>query len=234
MKTITGIELTKNCPLPERSLIGKRCGALTVTKWEGRPISKRTKDSYWRCVCDCGRSIIVDQSGLTRRSRKLRKCCGCTSRSRKGINKIHGGCYTAEYSIWQAMRCRCKGIGKKSAKNYKDRGIRFCDRWNNFENFLADLGLRPSNKHTLDRIDNNKGYSPENCRWADRITQANNTTRVKIISWNGVTKTVSEWARHLGINKMTLYFRVFRLNWPIERAMTTGAKLVTEKHIQIK
>lgn len=127
---------------------------------------------------------------------------------------------TRTYKAWSAMRVRVEGRTPHAKKVYKDRGITVCERWQTFENFLADMGECPP-KHSLDRIDNDKGYEPGNCRWADDKTQMGNRTVSTRLTYNGVTLHLSEWARRLGIQQGTLSRRLNVYGWSVERALST-------------
>lgn len=107
------------------------------------------------------------------------------------------------------MKSRCLNKNKKSYSDYGGRGIKVCDRWMKFENFLEDMGERPAGM-SLDRIDNNGNYCKENCRWATNHQQANNKRSNRLVTFHGVTKSASEWADDLGINRATLYDRLYR------------------------
>jgi hypothetical protein len=134
---------------------------------------------------------------------------------------------TPEWKTWSSMRQRCKPDNKDAA-NYFQRGIAVCERWSSFENFIADMGLRPSGKSSIDRIDNNKGYSPENCRWATRIEQESNKRTTVLLEVNGVSKTQAEWARQLGTNPTTIMRRL-KAGWSIHDACTTAPILKVKR-----
>lgn len=129
------------------------------------------------------------------------------------------------YCTWLAMRKRCLNPKDKDFKRYGARGITVCERWNNengFLNFLKDMGERPP-RMTIDRIDNSGGYTPENCRWATSKEQANNTRSNHLLSYEGKTKTLSQWSDHLGINEDALRRRIYIYKMPIKKAMTEGS-----------
>ena len=126
------------------------------------------------------------------------------------------------YKVWSKMKCRCTNPNNPKYKDYGGRGIRVCDRWlDSFEAFAADLGERPSSDHSIERNDVNGPYSPDNCRWADRLTQQNNRRDNRYLTWNGRTLTLSQWARETGLHKNTLYNRI-RRGWSIERTLCTS------------
>jgi hypothetical protein len=133
----------------------------------------------------------------------------------------HGMHGSPEYRAWQQMRQRCQNPGNQRFDRYGGRGIKVCPRWDgSFLAFYADMGPRPSPTHSLDRIDNDGDYSPENCRWATRAEQNRNRGDCIILDHDGMRMTVAEWARHLGINVRTLSLRIEQ-GWDAVRALTT-------------
>lgn len=120
---------------------------------------------------------------------------------------------------WYNMHARCSAESKKHRTRYFDRGIKVCERWASFENFLADMGLCPLGLQ-LDRIKNDRGYEPSNCRWATRHEQQSNTRRNHLITFNGRTQTLTAWAREIGIPYATLAERLRRYGWTVEQALT--------------
>lgn len=130
-----------------------------------------------------------------------------------------------EYSAWSSLRRRCGGKTRDSDKKYyKHKGIKVCDRWRDYLNFLEDMGRAPSDKHSLDRIDNSKGYSKENCRWATHLQQMQNTDANNYVSYNGKTQSVAAWARELKIAYWVLSDRVGKLGWSVEKAFMTPVR----------
>src|SRR3990167_5943872 len=134
--------------------------------------------------------------------------------------KTHGLTKIPEYRCWSSMRGRC---GDKKNALYGGKGIKVCERWNDFKNFLEDMGPRLSCKHSLDRIDSHGNYEPSNCRWATRTQQNNNRKNVNILTLNGVTKTISDWADHFKMNNGTIRSRINR-GWPVEKALFNGLR----------
>lgn len=147
------------------------------------------------------------------------KSCGCYRDSMtRTRSATHGMSGTPTHRSWKAMLTRALNPNIPGAANYSGRGIGVCDAWLKFENFLFDMGERPLGM-TLDRVDNNQGYSPGNCRWATPSEQANNTRNCVLLTLNGITLNIKQWARHLGVPPDRLYGRI-RRGWPPERALT--------------
>lgn len=185
-------------------LKGKKFGRWTALVYVG--------NSQWLCQCDCGTVKNVDTYSLRSAGTKS---CGCI---KKKYDKQLKCWDIREYRIWSGMRGRCYGHHHSNI-NYKQRGIKICDRWDKFENFIEDMGAAPTNKHTLERMNNNGNYTPENCKWATRKQQNRNHRRNRRITFKGETKILVEWSETLGINYNTLTKRL-NSGWPIEKALT--------------
>lgn len=136
--------------------------------------------------------------------------------------KKHGLCKTPEHMAWCSMKDRCYNQNTEQYRHYGGRGIKVCERWENFFlNFLEDMGERPSIGHSLDRFPNKSGdYAPDNCRWATQLEQQNNRVDNVIITYKGISKTYSEWGRFVGINKTVLRERICCSGWSIEKSLT--------------
>ena len=172
--------------------------------------------SFWKFACDCGRTKIMTATVV---KNGYSKSCGCTM----GKGQLtHGMTDSPEYNSWCAMRKRVNNVNHVAYHRYGGRGITVCSEWeDSFENFYADMGERPK-ETSLDRIDNTKGYFKENCRWADRHTQASNTRGNIIVHFNGEDITVAEFARRNNIKESTLNERRRRLNISPEEAAALG------------
>lgn len=160
---------------------------------------------FWECVCACGKHKYAYGSDL--RSARVQSC-GCLQKEGNS-NRSHGMTRTSTYEIWKSMRQRCENPNVKPYCNYGGRGIKVCKRWQKFENFYADMGVRPAGL-SLERRDNNKGYAPSNCYWATRKEQANNTRRRRTLKAHGREQTVYAWAAELGCAASTLYRRIHK------------------------
>lgn len=134
-------------------------------------------------------------------------------------NWIHGLSTSPEYKAWSMMKWRCLNPNCNYYKNYGGRGITICERWLNFENFYADMGKKPTPNHTLDRIDNNKGYEKDNCRWATKTEQAGNRRNVAKHEWEGRVVSTAELARIRGLHKATLHARLNKYRMSLDEAV---------------
>lgn len=182
---------------------GQKYGKLTILK---KVIKKPARSSLLYCECECGtrKNIAIYQWG-----RQI--SCGCM----RGVD--HGLSKTRTHQLWRAMLSRCSGsqASQRNRRSYFLRGITVCKRWGKFTNFLADMGHAPDGL-TLERIDNNKGYSPSNCRWATWDEQKRNTTRNKLITFQGQTLCASDWARKIGVDPMLIIGRLYKKIRPPE------------------
>jgi len=167
--------------------------------------------AHWLCECVCGIRKAVCGSDL--RSHKS-ESCGCPRRLYGGYDSDH----PIEYRTFRSMWNRCTDPKNVEYKHYGGRGITICERWRLFVNFLSDVGVRPGPDYSLDRVNNDGNYEPGNVRWATRLEQANNTQKVRLITFNNQTHTIAEWARRLGYSYPTLHKRFKQ--WSLEKALT--------------
>lgn len=196
-------------------------------------------DRYNRvtCRCECGVTTDVLSFCLTSGSSKSCGSPGCRepmseeSKARIGAaNRTHGKTQTPEYMAWSAMLNRCLNPTNEAYENYGGRGITVCDEWKtSFEAFFAHMGNRPSSRHSLDRVDNEKGYSPENCEWRPVEIQNLNKRNTVWVDWRGVRITLSEAAQKAGVNYYTAHERIFRLGWEVDRALTAPTRKVKQR-----
>ncbi|QVW08761.1 AP2 domain-containing protein [Phage CBW1004C-Prop1] len=244
-------------------MTGNRYNELVAIKRVG---SCRSGDAKWLFQCDCGNQFSA--SGYAARTSKIINCPQCAKERAKTASIKHGRAKTSEFGIWTDMQTRCLNPNSTSYPNYGGRGIGICQRWMKFQNFFQDMGPRPSMNHSIDRIDPDGDYSPDNCRWATHKEQSRNkrnTIRVTIngvtkplvewceeygcgkaaayqrrargldgeqiflgtdqrITFKGITDTFSGWSKRTGIKPNTLAMRVNKYQWPVEKALTKGAK----------
>lgn len=193
-------------PNVRKNVIGNRYGRVVVLN-DAEDGKRRHRRVF--CRCDCGVEKVLSLDGLTKGTIVS---CGCRMREIASIyRKTHGKRNTTEFNIWIGIKQRCTNSNNRMYPRYGGRGIKICDRWvNSFEDFLKDMGCRPSLSHSIDRIDNDGDYSPENCRWAIHVTQANNTSTNHMIEHNGETKSIADWARETGIPANRIQSRISR------------------------
>lgn len=199
------------------NMSGKRFGSVVVIKRVENEQGTGTKQAKWLCVCDCGNEFIVSGADIRRGHTKS---CGCY---RNTHLVTHGESKTRLYRIWRRIKGTCASI---AYTYYGARGISVCDEWaHSFEAF-RDWALANGYRDdlTIDRIDSNGNYCPENCRWATMQEQANNTRRNIIIEHKGEKHTLAEWSVILCMNYMTLYNRIIRGHWSVEKAFSMPAR----------
>lgn len=198
-----------------------------------RPIKKtKNRQIIWECICDCGNKTM---STITSLKNGRKKSCGCIKHKfgHIGYNKKHNMCQTKIYKTWERIRKRCRE-NYHERKYYFDKSICVCKEWDNLEDgFLNFLRWSLNNGYkenlTIDRIDSNGNYCPENCRWVDKYTQANNKTNNHKLLYNGIEHGISEWARIIGIPRECLKDRITKLKWTVEKALTTPKKILKRK-----
>lgn len=190
---------------------GQRFGRLLVGNFV-----RKGKYVYWECICDCGTVKSVLSSNLTNGSTQS---CGCLLKLNGRFTRTHGKSTSRSYHKWSGMLTRCYSENSGSYPDYGGRGIRVCRRWHKFESFYSDMG-DPKPSMTLERIDNNGNYSPENCRWATRREQSRNRRSIKFLDFNGERKPLWQWTKKLKIPYSTIQTRL-RNGWSVDRALGT-------------
>lgn len=211
-----------------------RFGRLTVVGEAPRIVSPSGFSAVAAYVrCDCGVEKVVRGRGLVT---GYTNSCGCLQRELTAVkiaerSRTHGRTGTVEHHTWTTMKQRCHNPTDKQFHRYGGRGITVCERWrDNFEAFLEDMGLRPANKTSIDRIDNSKGYEPGNCRWADDIEQHNNKRNNRILTIDTESATVAEWARRSGTDMYRIHGRLAQ-GWSAQEAVfgpAGGGRFITQ------
>lgn len=209
-------------------LIGERFGRLTVIEKGGYLYGNRRA---WLCACECGETKVI--YGASLRQGKTRSC-GCLKDEVSGAligaaSRTHGEGHnkTIEYNSWVSMRQRCLNPNNPAYKDYGGRGIKICDRWNKYENFLADMGRKPDSSYSIERVENNKGYSPENCKWATMEEQCNNRRSNTLITFNGKTATLAMWSKESGTPVERIIKRI-STGWNIKDALFKPVRKMTK------
>jgi hypothetical protein len=205
-------------------ITGQKFGRLTALS---RDVSKNYVRPNWICRCDCGELIIRRNSQLINGSIQS---CGCLQKELASKRLVtHGRSNSKTYRSWAAMKARCYNPLHHAYENYGGRGISVDPTWlTSFQTFVEDMGERPSNT-TLDRIDNESGYSKVNCRWATKVEQGNNTRCNVVLEFQGESKTATEWAKDLNISYYALIKRISDYKWSVERALTTPLQKRTKR-----
>lgn len=197
-------------------ITGQRFTRLVVL---GRAPKGNNKLARWHCQCDCGKKTISLGTKLRNGSSKS---CGCYSHE-LAANRIrtHGACKDKAYSIWTAIKGRCFNANHSSYYNYGARGITMCDEWRySYQAFSDYVGEPPSAKHTIERLDNSRGYEPGNVKWATRKEQNRNTRVSRMVTFNGQTMCIGAWSEQTGISYDKLWWRIVKAGWPLERAFS--------------
>ena len=210
-------------------ITGQRFGKLFVIERKSPPTKKDTR-AHWLCRCDCGNFAIVSGKNLRNGNTKS---CGCVQKEKLRIRNYqsakHHGRNERLYCVWRSMIGRCKDKNHRSYKDYGGRGIKVCNEWlsySGFREWALKTGYDPSAKKievTIDRIDNDKDYCPENCRWINMLAQENNKRNNAIYEHNGEKHTIAEWARILGMKDSVFRSRVYH-GWDFDRIVNTPIK----------
>lgn len=195
------------------NLVGRRFGRLLVER-DGQ--TQQGGALMWRCICDCG--ARHDVLGQHLRSGRV-KSCGCLrAEQNRTAGLTHGYSRARWYGSWVQMWRRCTSPRAVGWANYGGRGITVCERWRDPAAFHADMGDHPAGLWDIDRIDNEKGYCLENCRWATRKQNINNRRVTLQVKYRGVTRSLQDWVELTGLPRRLVYERLFLLKWPPEEA----------------
>ena len=213
-------------------LTGKKFGKLIVIGFAGYyPRHDGRNDAYFNCTCDCGNDNIISVKASSLKNGNT-KSCGClAAQIIKGLNRTHGKSDTRLYSIWCRMKQRCNNPNTSESKYYHDKGIRVCKEWDSsfeaFEKWALENGYGDS--LTIDRINSEDGYCPENCRWVDKKEQTRNREVTRFITFDGKTLTPYEWERETGIKAKTILKRIDCLGWSVEDALSKPTREVKKR-----
>ena len=201
-------------------IIGKKFGRLTVVEFS----HSKGYEKYYSCRCDCGKTKTVLKGNLLNGKTKS---CGCYQKEMAIKANLLPENRRKLHDIFRHMKSRCYDPKNNRYDRYGGRGIKICDEWLNDVESFCDWALLNGYKDglTIDRIDVNSDYCPQNCRWVTQQEQSLNTTRNVYISYKGETKTLKEWANELGIKNTTLHNRIKYYGWPIERAFETPTRV---------
>lgn len=208
-------------------LTGRQFGRLTaIAKAESSIRADGKPRTRWRCKCECGNEIVVNGDNLTRGNTVS---CGCYQKDiTSKNNKTHGKTNTRLYSVWRGIKSRCHNKNVYEYRWYGARGITMCDEWKNdfdsFYNWSIANGydeMAPRGYCTIDRIDANRGYFPDNCRFISQQQQMNNIRTNRIILCDGESHTIAEWSRITGISQFKIRNRIAKLGWSPKRALQT-------------
>lgn len=204
-----------------RDLTGKVFGRLSALRVSG----KTKQNGYkWECKCECGSLIDVASTHLVTGHTKS---CGCLrAEAMSATMKKHGRSGGTEHNIWLSMLARCNNPKSHAYARYGGRGIKVCERWHKFENFFLDMGERPEGC-SIDRIDNSRGYEPDNCRWATSRQQGRNTRVNRMATYNGQTMTLIDLAESKGIPYKLLHGRL-AAGWELNKAVETPSRRTTQ------
>lgn len=196
-----------------RDITGQRFHRLVVVGYCGA--------GRWLCDCDCGGTATTVTNRLRRGHTRS---CGCLQIERaQTVNTRHGQSGTLLYKVWGEMLRRCSNPADTHYAEYGGRGITVCERWKNFENFFADMGERPSKSHSIERRDNDLGYTPENCYWATKKQQARNRRSSVWLTFNGKTQLLIDWCAEVHLSYSCLSTRLYS-GWSVENMLTTPAR----------
>lgn len=205
---------------PIQDLTGKTFGRLTVTSFAGM----RGWQSLWKCRCECGTEKVILGRSL---NYGATNSCGCLHKETISRTRLkHSALFRSPtYRCWDHMIQRCTNPNNSNYHYYGGRGVSVCERWLSFDDFVSDMGERPSMLYSLDRFpDQNGNYEPGNVRWATDAEQSRNTRRNHLITINGETKCLTDWAKQFCVSPMLISARIHKLGWNPEEAVCTPAR----------
>lgn len=211
-------ELLRRClPVKTKNRAGERHFNIVII---GAASDRITRRLYWIYQCDCGTVERVETKALS----KKKKCPKCAHLDQTAKVTKHGHAKEKQrsslYNTWLSMKKRCSNPADSSYPHYGGRGIKVCDRWLNFENFYRDMHPKPSPSHQINRINNNGNYEPSNVNWVTPAENSNNRRSSVILSWQGKTLTLAEWAIEVNLPYSALKQR-YKKGWSIEKMLTT-------------
>ena len=202
-------------------LSGQKFNQLTVVERV-----KSNSSTRWKCKCDCGNFTEVTSANL---KNGAVKSCGCL-RHKHSHNYLHGKSKSALYQMWKSMLYRCESPKNIAYKFYGARGITVCDEWHNFSVFEKWVKeTKPNADYTIERIDVNKGYYPNNCTWIPLNKQANNRRSCVMITYNNDTHNLMEWCKLLNLDYKRVHNRMYKLGWTFEKAISTPIDIKKSK-----
>lgn len=194
---------------------GNTFGRWTVIENAGY---KKNGGAVWKCKCSCGTERDIRAAALVSGESAS---CGCLQLE---ISTKHGHRNSPEYYVWRGIRSRCNNPRTPNYHRYGGRGISVAEEWNDFSNFLRDVGNRPGPDYSLDRINNDGNYEPGNVRWTTRVVQCRNTSCNRRLTFKGIEMTVSEWAEATGLGRTTIHYRI-KAGWEVEKILTYKAPI---------
>lgn len=209
---------------PRQDLIGKRFGSLTVVRSApDRILGNGRHLTMWECVCECGNPHVARSADL--KSGAITSCGCYKAKNTANVRTTHGATKGRKtdnlYWVWAGIKNRCYCESSKAYKHYGAKGVTVCEEWKNdfsaFRTWAKENGYRSG--LSIDRINVNGDYCPENCRWTDDIAQANNKTTNHFLEWRGASHTIAEWARIFDISYNKLYWELQKNNWQLEKAV---------------
>ena len=198
------------------SCVGKKYNRLIVLRLAGK---NKYGHQLFECKCDCGNIAVIEGTAV----KNGRTCsCGCLQKeSAKKRRTTHGMTKTKLFNVWNTMKQRCSNPNSKNYKRYGARGIFVCEEWkNDFASFMKwSLSHGYKDGLSIDRIDGEKGYSPDNCRWVDVYVQSNNRSNNRLMTINGITKNCKQWADHFGFEYKYFHEKCKKNDWNLEKVL---------------